>query len=101
MLVSVHPGPGTFMLKRPETREAHHMFGPVGGTPPARSISSSDFNTEWNPEIDANAIASFAVSTCSVRAVSPTEISLYVLLSINPKFIGNPSLLNCGPIRNL
>src|SRR5208283_5613788 len=27
--VSVHPGPGIFMLKSPEISEAHHMFGPV------------------------------------------------------------------------
>src|ERR1035438_5140690 len=33
MFVSVHPGPGIFMLKSPEMREAHHMLGPVGGMP--------------------------------------------------------------------
>src|SRR5208337_614467 len=90
-LVSVHPGPGMFMLKRPEMSEAHHMFGPVGGIPPARSIRSSILRTEWNPEIEANAIASSTVRTCSVPAVSPTEISSYVLLSINPRFMQIPS----------
>lgn len=82
--VSVTPGPGIFMLKRPDISDAHHMFGPIGGTPPARSISSSLFRTEWNPEIEAKAIASSVVSTCSVLAVSPTEISSYALLSMNP-----------------
>jgi len=46
MFVNVHPGPGIFMLKSPDTSDAHHMFGPIGGTPPARSISSSDRRTE-------------------------------------------------------
>jgi hypothetical protein len=63
MFVSVHPGPGIFMLKSPEIREAHHMFGPVGGMPPARPTSSSEFRTEWNPEIEAKAIASSVVRT--------------------------------------
>src|SRR6476620_9019468 len=91
MSVSVQPGPGIFMLKRPDTSEAHHIFGPVGGTPPARSMSSSVFSTESNLEIEAKAIASSVVSTCSVLAVSPTEISSYVLLSINPRFMTTPS----------
>ena len=30
MFVNVQPGPGVFMLKRPDINEAHHMFGPVG-----------------------------------------------------------------------
>jgi hypothetical protein len=63
MFVSVHPGPGIFMLNSPEIREAHHMFGPVGGMPPARPTSSSEFRTEWNPEIEAKAIASSVVRT--------------------------------------
>lgn len=67
------------------------MFGPIEGTPPARSISSSLFRTEWNPEIEAKAIASSVVSTCSVLVVSPTEISSYALLSMNPRFILIPS----------
>src|ERR1035438_6393102 len=99
--VSVHPGPGIFMLKRPEISEAHHIFGPVGGMPPARSMRSSEFRTEWNPEIEANAIASSVVRTCSVLAVSPTEISSYVLLSINPRFIQIPSRFKCQPTSNL
>ena len=73
--VRVQPGPGMFMLKRPEMSEAHHMLGPVGGMPPARSMSSSELRTELNPEMEAKAIASSVVSTCSVPAVSPTEIS--------------------------
>src|SRR3954453_19328479 len=32
--VSVQPGPGMFMLKRPEISDAHHMLGPFGGSPP-------------------------------------------------------------------
>ena len=101
MFLRVHPGPGIFMLNRPEMSEAHHMFGPVGGTPPARAISSSDFRTEWNPEMEAKAIASSVVNTCSVAAVSPTAISSYVLLSINPRFIRIPSPLNRRPIYSL
>jgi hypothetical protein len=64
--VSVHPGRGIFMLKKPEISDAHHMFGPVGGMPPARSMSSSEFRTELNPEIDAKAIASSNASRVCV-----------------------------------
>jgi hypothetical protein len=39
-------------------------------------------------------MASSVVSTCSVPAVSPTEISSYVLLSINPRFIVIPFQIN-------
>ena len=80
--MSVHPGPGIFMLNRPEISEAHHIFGPVGGTPPARSTNSSALSMEWNPEIEAKAIASSVVSTCSVEAVSPIR-DLVVGLALN------------------
>src|SRR3569833_1244152 len=86
-LVSVQPGPGVFMLNRPDINEAHHILGPVGGMPPARFVCSSEFSTAWKPEMDANAIASSGVSTCSVDAASPIAISSYVLLSMNPRFI--------------
>src|SRR5205814_5769209 len=41
----------------------------------------------WKPEIEAKAIASSVVNTCSVDAVSPIAISSYVLLSMKPRFI--------------
>ena len=100
--VSEHPGPGRFMAKRPEMSEAHHMFGPVGSmllTP--RSMSSSGSRMELNPEIEANAIASSVVKTRSVLAVSPTEISSYVLFSINPRFIQIPSPRKCRLLSTL
>src|ERR1019366_7813312 len=100
-LVSEHPGPGRFVAKRPEMSEAHHMFGPVGSMLlTARSMSPSESRTAVNPEIEAQAIASSMVKTCSVLAVSPTEISSYVLFSINPRFIQIPSPFKCQPISS-
>ncbi len=101
-LVSEHPGPGRFVAKRPEMSEAHHMFGPVGSMLlTARSMSPSESRTAVNPEIEAHAIASSVVKTCSVLAVSPTEISSYVLFSINPRFIEVPFPLQRRPMCRL
>ena len=87
--------------KTGDERGAPHVWPCREVLLPARSMSSSEFRTEWNPEIEAKAIASSVVRTCSVLAVSPTEISSYVLLSINPRFIQIPSPLKCRPMSSL